>query len=79
MGFVVSQVPKTGVGAPGWTTGYPPYSWMQNPCFLEVTRRVACKIVQDKELRDVLASVGRFRLTGGAKRAYRDDDLKEDF
>jgi hypothetical protein len=52
---------------------------MQNPCFLEVTRRVACKIVQDKELRDVLASVGRFRLTGGAKRAYRDDDLKEDF
>jgi hypothetical protein len=29
---------------------------------------VACKIFQDKELREVMASVGRFRLTGGAKR-----------
>jgi hypothetical protein len=28
---------------------------------------VACKIVQDKELRDVSASVGSFRLKGGRK------------
>jgi hypothetical protein len=50
---------------------------MQNPCFLEFTDRVAlqnpqnkgvpCKIVQDKELRDVLASADRFRLTGDTK------------
>jgi hypothetical protein len=62
---------------------------MQNPCFLEVTDRVAlqniennevlCKIFLAKELRAVLASVGRFRLTGNAKRTCRDNDLKEDF
>jgi hypothetical protein len=47
----------------------------QNRQDKEVTRR----IFQDKELRDVSASVGRFRLEGGAKRSCRDDDLKEDF
>jgi hypothetical protein len=31
------------------------------------------KIFQDKELRDILASVDSFRLKGGAKRTYRDD------
>jgi hypothetical protein len=45
---------------------------MQNPCFHEVTGEVAlqnlqnkgviCKILQDKELRAVLVSLGRFRL-----------------
>jgi hypothetical protein len=65
----------------------PPIFWTQNPCFLEFTDRVApqniennevpCKIVQDKELRAVSASDGSFRLTGGAKRTYLDDDLKE--
>jgi hypothetical protein len=62
---------------------------MQNPCFLEVTDRVAlqniennevpCKIFLAKELRDVSAPVGRFRLENGAKRTCRDDGLKEDF
>ena len=51
--------------------------------FLEVTDRVSpqnienkevpCKIVQDKELRGVLASGDRFRLEYDAKRACRDD------
>ena len=46
----------------------PPILWAQNPCFLEVTDRVALqniennevpyKIFQDKELRDVSASSG---------------------
>jgi hypothetical protein len=46
----------------------PPILWAQNPCFLEVTRRVAlqniennevpCKIFLAKELRAVLASAG---------------------
>jgi hypothetical protein len=59
----------------------PPIFWAQNPCFLEVTDRVAlqniennevpCKIFLDKELRDVSVSVGSFRLTGGAKRTCR--------
>jgi hypothetical protein len=50
----------------------PPILWTQNPCFLEVARRVAlqniennevpCKIFPAKELRDVLASVSHFRL-----------------
>jgi hypothetical protein len=67
----------------------PPILWTQNPCFLEVADRVAlqniennevpCKIFQDKELRDVLASVGSCRLQCGAKRRHRDDDLKEYF
>jgi hypothetical protein len=67
----------------------PPILWTQNPCFLEVTDRVAlqnienkevpCKIFQAKELRDVSASVGRFRLENRAKRTCRDDDLKENF
>jgi hypothetical protein len=67
----------------------PPIFWTQNPCFHEVTDRVAlhnienkevpCKIFQDKELRDVSAPIGSFRLKGGAKRTYRDDDLKEDY
>jgi hypothetical protein len=62
---------------------------MQNPCFLELTGRVSlqnienkevpCKIFLAKELRDVLASVGSFRLDGCAKRMCRDNDLKEDF
>ena len=61
----------------------PPILWAQNPCFLEVTRRVAlqniennevpCKIFLAKELRDVSGSAGRFRLTDGAKRTCRDD------
>ena len=61
----------------------PPIFWAQNPCFLEFTGRVAlqniennevpCKIFLAKELRDVSASAGSFRLEGGAKRAYRDD------
>jgi hypothetical protein len=70
--------------------GYPhPYSWIQNPCFLEVTDRVAlqnienkgvpCKIFQNKELRAVLASPSLFRLKSGAKRRHRDDDLKDYF
>jgi hypothetical protein len=47
----------------------PPILWAQNPCFLEVTRRVAlqniennevpCKIFLAKELRDISASAGR--------------------
>jgi hypothetical protein len=59
----------------------PPILWTQNPCFLEVTGRVAlqnienkevpCKIFLAKELRDVLASVDGFRLEGGAKRTCR--------
>jgi hypothetical protein len=59
----------------------PPILWAQNPCFLEVTRRVAlqnidnnevpCKIFQAKELRAVSASAGSFRLTDGAKRTPR--------
>jgi hypothetical protein len=67
----------------------PPVFWTQNPCFLEFTDRdalqnpdnkeVPCKILLDKELRVVSASVGSFRLTGGAKRACRDDDWKKDF
>jgi hypothetical protein len=28
---------------------------------------------------DFSASVGHFRLDGGAKRTFRDDDLQEDF
>jgi hypothetical protein len=61
----------------------PPLFWMQIPCFLEVTGRVAlqniennevpCKIFLAKELWAVLASVGRFQLSGGAKRTCRDD------
>ena len=72
-----------------WSRVPPPILWTQNPCFLEVTDRVAlqniennevpCKIVQDKELWDVSASVGRFRLENRAKRRCRDDGLKEDF
>jgi hypothetical protein len=60
----------------------PPILWAQNLCFLWFTGRVAlqniennevpCKIFLAKELRDVLAFSGRFRLTGGAKRTYRD-------
>jgi hypothetical protein len=38
-----------------------------------------CKIFLAKELRDVSASSGCFRLEDSAKRRYRDDDLKEDF
>jgi hypothetical protein len=67
----------------------PPILWTQNPCFLEVTGRVAlqniennevpCKIFLAKGLRNVLASVGRFRLENWAKKRCRDDDLKEDF
>jgi hypothetical protein len=67
----------------------PPILWTQIPCFLEVTDRVAlqniennevpCKIFQDKELRAVSASTGRFRLDGGTKRTYQNNDLKEDF
>jgi hypothetical protein len=67
----------------------PPVFWTQIPCFLELTDRVAlqniennevpCKIFLDKELRDVLASAGSFRLQNGAKMTCRDDDLKEDF
>src|ERR1039458_4494915 len=61
----------------------PPILWAQNPCFLEVTRRVAlqniennevpCKIFLSKELRAVSAPSGSFRLEDGAKRTYRDD------
>jgi hypothetical protein len=61
----------------------PPILWAQNPCFLEVTRRVAlqniennevpCKIFQRKELQAVSASGSSFRLTDGAKRMCRDD------
>jgi hypothetical protein len=50
---------------------------MQNPCFLEVARRVAlqniennevpCKIFPAKELRAVSASVGSFWMEGGAR------------
>jgi len=57
----------------------PPILWAQNPCFLEVTGRVAlqnienkevpCKIFLAKELRDDSASAGRFRLEGSAKRS----------
>jgi len=67
----------------------PPVFWTQIPCYLEVTDRVAlqnienneipCKIFLAKELRDVSASVGRFRLENGAKRRCRDDDWKENF
>jgi hypothetical protein len=67
----------------------PPILWTQNPCFLELTGRVAlqnienkevpCKIFLAKELRDVSASVGRFRPENRAKRTCRDDGLKEDF
>jgi hypothetical protein len=63
----------------------PPIFWTQNPCFLEVTVRVAlqniennevpCKIFPAKELRDVSASAGSFRLKDGVP----DDDLQEDF
>ncbi len=63
----------------------PPLFWMQNPCFHEVTDRVAlqnienkevpCKIFLDKELRDVSASASSFRLKDGVP----DDDLQEDF
>jgi hypothetical protein len=59
----------------------PPIFWAQNPCFLEFTGRVALqniennevsrKIFQAKELRDILASTGRFRLKNGAKRTCR--------
>jgi hypothetical protein len=59
----------------------PPIFWAQNPCFLEVTRRVAlqnienkevpCKIFLAKELRDVSDSVGSFQMTSGAKWTYR--------
>ena len=59
----------------------PPILWAQNPCFLEVTdggalqnienKEVPCKIFLDKELRDVSASVGNFRLEGGAERTFR--------
>jgi len=59
----------------------PPVFWEQNPCFLEVTGRVAlqniennevpCKIFLVKELRDISASVGQFRLEDGANRTYR--------
>jgi hypothetical protein len=59
----------------------PPILWAQNPCFLEVTRRVAlqniennevpCKIFQRKELQAVSSSGSGFRLTGGAKRMCR--------
>jgi len=55
----------------------PPILWTQNPCFLEVTRRVAlqniennevpCKIFLDKELRDDSASAGRFRMKAARK------------
>jgi hypothetical protein len=55
----------------------PPILWMQNPCFLEVARRVAlqniennevpCKIFPAKELRAVSASVGSFWMEGGAR------------
>jgi hypothetical protein len=67
----------------------PPVLWAQNPCFLWFTGRFAlqniennevpCKIFLAKELRDVSASVGRFRLENKAKRSCRDDGLKEDF
>src|ERR1035437_6302836 len=56
----------------------PPIFWTQNPCFLWFTGRVAlqniennevpCKIFLDKELRDVLASVGSFPTGSGVKR-----------
>jgi hypothetical protein len=56
----------------------PPLFCTQIPCFLELkdrvalqnrqNKRVVCKIVQDKELREISASFGRFRLEGGAKR-----------
>ena len=36
-------------------------------------KEVPCKIFQDKDLRDVLAFAGSFRLDGGAKRTCRDD------
>jgi hypothetical protein len=77
-------------GTPGWYMGVPPpILWTQNPCFLEVTRRVAlqnienkevpCKIFQDKELRTVSEPIGRFWLKNGLKRTCRTHDLKEDF
>ena len=55
----------------------PPILWTQNPCFLELTgivalqnienKEVPCKIFLAKELRDILASVGRFRLENGGE------------
>jgi hypothetical protein len=61
----------------------PPVFWLQNLCFLDVTDRgalqnienkeVPCKIFQDKELQEFTASVGSFRLKGGAKKTYRDN------
>jgi hypothetical protein len=67
----------------------PPILWTQNPCFLELTGRVAlqnienkevpCKIFLAKELRAISASVDRFRLENRAKRRCRDDGWKEDF
>jgi hypothetical protein len=62
---------------------------MQNPCFLEVTGRVALQNIENnevpykiflaKELWDVSASSGSFRMEDGAKRTCWDDGLKEDF
>jgi hypothetical protein len=79
---------------PAWVRRFPddlppPLLWTQNPCFLEVTDRgalqnlhnkgVTCKIVQDKELRDVLVSFGRLWMKNGVKANCRDYDLKENF
>src|ERR1035441_5119547 len=89
----LANLPESG-GLPSFTVGLvlptklehrvpPPILWAQNPCFLEVTRRVAlqniennevpCKIFQRKELQAVSASGSSFRLTDGAKRMCRDD------
>src|ERR1035437_9082553 len=84
MGCMVSPGPqKRGTGGTRQEHRVPPpILWTQNPCFLEVTRRVAlqniennevpCKIFLTKELRDVSASTGRFLVEGGAKKRCQD-------
>ena len=89
IGFVVSGLRRVHTGLHLRCPVPPPIFCKQNPCFHEVTGRVAlqnpenkevpCKIVQDKELRGLSASADSFRLKRGAERTGRDDDLAVDF
>jgi hypothetical protein len=89
-GFVDSLCPLVLIGRQTWAAGHPhPYSVSKLLVFLSLRVSTCCKILITKRFPaesswirsyvEFFASFGSFRLKGGAKRMYRDNDLKEDF
>jgi hypothetical protein len=48
-------------------------------CKILITKKFPAKSSRIRSYVDVSATSGSFRLDGGAKRTYQNDDLKEDF